>query len=324
MNILIIRFSALGDLVTLEPTFRAFRHFFPQAHLTFLTSSIGQGLYEDTAYFNQYIVHKSFSKTLHQARKRKYDLVFNLQCNKPSHYLTFLLKKQRMINKSFNLLQKLFGIKTHSKNAYEMLSLAGCDAKVLKAYFDNPKNTLIQFPSSLVQKEMKHIVLSTGSSPRWESKQWGLARYEMLIEHLLSHGFKITLIGSKLEEKDALYLSQKFPSLQNSVGKTTLSELKILLARACLYVGNDSGPTHIAASVGTDTLTLFGPTDVKHSPKFGHYNGKHLFIKPSSSITCHPCYKGRCPTKHECMESISVNNVLNLILDYQRGKHGLT
>lgn len=46
----------------------------------------------------------------------------------------------------------------------------------------------------------------------------------------------------------------------------------MLLANVNLYIGNDSGPTHIAASVGTDTLTIFGPTDIRNT----HQNLKSI------------------------------------------------
>lgn len=316
MNILIIRFSALGDLVTLEPTFRAFRYFFQTAHITLLTSAIGKGLYEDTPYFNDFIIHKKFLHTITQARSQHFDLVVNLQCSKPSHYLNLFIKKKLTINKSFNLWQKIFGIKTHSKNAHEMLLVAGCEEASLVNYFNLPEHLIIQFP---IQKELSshnRIAISTGSSPRWSSKKWGIEHYEKLIKNLLSHGFQITLIGSKLEEEDASYLEYKFPSISNHVGKTTLSELKKLLANVALYIGNDSGPTHIAASVSTDTLTIFGPTDIQHSPKFGNYKGIHLYAKPSQNVLCHPCYKGTCPTQHECMQSIGAEHVLKLVLEH--------
>lgn len=72
MKILMIRFTALGDLVTLEPTFRAFRYFFKDAKMTLLTSSFGKGLYEESDYFDDYVVHKSFLATVQHLRKRAF------------------------------------------------------------------------------------------------------------------------------------------------------------------------------------------------------------------------------------------------------------
>ena len=85
--------------------------------------------------------------------------------------------------------------------------------------------------------------------------------------------------------------------------------MKNLLSQIDLYIGNDSGPSHIAAGVGTSTITIFGSTDVKHCVKNIPYKGEHICIKPSDSITCYPCYKTKCPTNMECMASIKVEYV---------------
>ena len=86
-----------------------------------------------------------------------------------------------------------------------------------------------------------------------------------------------------------------------------------MLAEVDLYIGNDSGPSHIAAGVGTNTITIFGSTDIKHCVKFMPYIGIHEYLKPSEDIKCHPCYKTKCPTNMECMASISVESILNKI-----------
>lgn len=316
MNILVIRFSALGDLVTLEPTFRAFRYFFSKAHITFLTSSIGKDIYQDTGYFDDFVVHKTFTNTLSVLHSKHFDIVFNLQCNKPSHYLNLFLHQNITINKSYNLWQKLLHIKTHSKNIEEMLLAAKCDTTLIQKYFEDPEKYLIQFPTKRTQDVSKQIALSTGSSLRWQSKKWGIDKYKQLVDMLIQKGFTITLIGSKLEEEDAKAITEAFPNVINYVNKTSLNQLKTILANVKLYIGNDSGPTHIAASVGTDTLTIFGPTDIQHSPKFGNYRGEHSYVKPQASIICHPCYKGTCPKHHECMQSIEVNEVFNLATEH--------
>lgn len=322
MKILIIRFTALGDLVTLEPTFRAFRYFFKDAKITLLTSSFGKGLYEDSDYFDDYVVYKSFLATVEHLRKEHFDIVINLQCNKPSHYINLFLHKDKTINKSFTLFQKIFHIKTHSKNIQEMLLCANVEQNTIESYFKDTDNNTILLPTCKDKTTATHyrIALSTGSSERWKSKQWGIENYCKLIQKLFLEGMKITLVGSKLEEEDAQYITSRIPTVSNLVGQTSLSELKNILNTVDLYIGNDSGPTHIAAGVGTDTLTIFGSTDIKHCPAFEKYKGTHLYIKPDSSILCHPCYKGLCPTKHECMKNINVDVVFDIALKHLKGK----
>ena len=121
MNILVIRFSSLGDLVTLEPTFRAIKHFYNDSKISFLTTGVGKALYQDTDYFDEYIMHKGVISSIKQLKSIKFDLIINLQCNKPSHYISLFLKKELIVNKSYKLSQKLIGIKAKSKTIKEII-----------------------------------------------------------------------------------------------------------------------------------------------------------------------------------------------------------
>jgi len=47
--------------------------------------------------------------------------------------------------------------------------------------------------------------------------------------------------------------------------------------------------------------------------KFMPYTGIHEYLKPNEEIKCHPCYKTKCPTNMECMQSIKVENILEKI-----------
>jgi len=318
MNILVIRFSSLGDLVTLEPTFRAIRHFYKDARITFITTVVGKGLYQDTDYFDEYIIHNKLFNTIQQIPKIKFDLVINLQCNKPSHYINLFINKNRTINKSFNLMQKILKIKTHSKSPKELLSSCGIKESLVNQYFEGEGSTIslpVKCNSEITGKIQTKfgtkpiIAISTGSSKKWESKKWGKHNYKELISKL-SEKFGIILVGTKLEEEDAKFIEKDYSKyIVNYVNQTNLTQLKAILHTADLYIGNDSGPTHIAASVGTSTITIFGSTDIKHCVAFERYKGTHTYLKPSDKITCHPCYKSICPTQHECMKDITVEQV---------------
>jgi len=323
MNILVIRFSSLGDLVTLEPTFRAIRAFHLDANITFFTTGIGKNLYKDSNYFNEYILKSTFLDTVSKLKNKSYDLVINLQCNKPSHYYSFFLRKKRTVNKSFNLFQKIFKINTVSKNPKELLMACINDNEIINDYFLNSNNLNIKLPVSDDQRlreefsskfgTKKLIAISTGTSLRWKSKKWGRENFKKLILQLREE-FGIILIGTELEIEDELFLKQECSDyIISYVGKTQLDKLKTILKISDFYIGNDSGPSHIAAGVGTSTLTIFGSTDIKHCVKFEKYRGEHYYLNPSKDILCAPCYKAVCPTEHECMSDIKVNDVIKLV-----------
>jgi len=321
MNILVIRFTSLGDLVTLEPAFRAIRYFFKDDNISLLTTGVGKGLYQDTDYFNQYFLYDGFFKSVPQLREKNYDLVINLQCNKPSHYVSAVVNKKFVVNKSYNFIEKLLKLKVKVKSTKEIIEETKLvPQEIIDDYFLKNK-TLIQLPidsnNKLIEKEKdkKYIAISTGTSPRWLSKKWGVENYCKLIKKLLEN-YKVVLVGSDLELEDANYIIDKVGegNILSFVNRTNLTQLKNLLSQVDVYIGNDSGPSHIAAGVGTSTVTIFGSTDVKHCVKIIPYRGEHSCIKPSDEIKCYPCYKTKCPTNMECMASIKVEYVYEEVL----------
>lgn len=316
MKILLIRFSSLGDLITLEVAFRAYRHFFKEEHLTLLTSNLGKGVYQDTNYFDEYIVGKNFRERLRLLRKNEYDLIINLQCTRPSHWITLFSKKRKLINQSASMLQKYFYVKPKVKSHKDILIDLGYDRKEVEIFFQSNSTISLPYISTIFPwsgQQKKVVALAPGASERWESKKWGDQYYLELTGKLLSAGYIVVLIGSALEQPIGKEIEKAFPQSINMIDKTNLSQLKGLLASVDLLVCNDSGPAHLAAAVGTNTLTIFGSTDIKHCVAFGGYYGKHKYVVSDLRLSCQPCYKSKCPTQHECMNSISVMQISSLV-----------
>ncbi len=313
MRILVIRFSSLGDLVTLKPRFRAIRFFYPEAEITLLSSRLGKDLYQNSNYFDKYIEHESISSTVRKI-KDKYNLTLNLQCNKPSHIIVKFIRSGKVINISASLIQKFLNIKS-SRTTWESFFIeAGVKTGLVDLYFSNTENLNIKLPlrekyKPIFDSSRKTIGISTGSSQRWESKRWGLNNFLALIAYFLKKGFRIVLIGGADEISDAEVICNKFPEVHNYVGKTSISELRDLIACFDVFVGNDSGPAHIAGGVGVNSVTIFGSTSVRSCVGHLPYSGKHVCIKQSEKIKCHPCFLSKCPTNHECMSDISVESV---------------
>jgi ADP-heptose:LPS heptosyltransferase len=84
-------------------------------------------------------------------------------------------------------------------------------------------------------------------------KTWPAERFRRVAEHLRSTRVEPVFVGAPSDDLSAF---REFRTLQ-----ATLSELKSLLAGACLFVGNDSGPAHMAAAFGLPVVVFFGPSD---------------------------------------------------------------
>ncbi|WP_420641754.1 glycosyltransferase family 9 protein [Candidatus Leptofilum sp.] len=104
-------------------------------------------------------------------------------------------------------------------------------------------------------------------------KRWPTERFVLLINHLArKHGARILLLGSQHDVALAAAIAGMTSiKCANWAGRVTLGELGALGEIANLYVGNDTGPTHIAAAAGCPTLAIFGPSSpalsAPYSPK---------------------------------------------------------
>ncbi len=335
MEILIIRFSALGDLVTLEPTFRALRHFHRDDHITFLTSQVGKELYEDTGYFDRIVVEQGTSRgrllqrSLRLRRElgpQRFGIIFNLQSSSLSHLLTLMLRKRRVVNISAAFWQKLLSRKIPYRRVPELLCAAGFPEHQISAYIRNVSNNQIALGVSahLAARYRRQltkaydarlvIALAPGASPRWESKKWGDERFAELASKLQATGFAVIVVGSNLETDAARLIHSHSDQAMDFTGRTTVTELKALLSNASVLVGNDSGPAHLAAAVGIPTVTIFAPTGSVHCVSNMSYRGTHVCLTPEAGA-CHTCYNPVCKLSRACMASISVEKVFHAILE---------
>jgi ADP-heptose:LPS heptosyltransferase len=338
MEILIIRFSALGDLVTLEPTFRALRHFHRDDHITFLTSHIGRELYEDAGYFDRIVVEHGASRgqLLQRARElrrqlgsERLEIVYNLQSSSLSHLLTLLLSKKRVVNISATPWQKLLSIKIPFRRFPELLQAAGFSAQTVADYALARSSNVIalgadarlaaEYQSTLaaVGAARSVVALAPGASPRWESKRWGDEHFAELASRLQDAGFLVIVVGSNTEKAVAGLILERAGNSLDFTGQTKIGQLKALLSTAAVLVGNDSGPCHIAAAVGTSTVTLLASTGSTHCVKNLPYRGTHVCLSADSTV-CKVCYDPQCMKSRECMATIGVDLVLAAALDLAR------
>lgn len=108
------------------------------------------------------------------------------------------------------------------------------------------------------------------------------------------------------------------PAVRNLVGETTLRQLVALESRARLFVGCDTGPMHVAVACGTPAVVLFGPADPRRT---GPYGPGHRVVRVPPS--CAPCNRKHCNRpRHACMEDISVELVLDAVLERIRATSG--
>lgn len=142
-------------------------------------------------------------------------------------------------------------------------------------------------------------------------KRWRPERYAKLADWLVAQKrAEIIFVGVDAEmpiiaEIQALMQEKS----ANIAGKTSLIQLASILQLCQLFIGNDSGPMHLAAAVGIPTIGLYGPGD---PGRFGPVGAQCQTLRQMP--TCPPCLGTACRFGGEgCMSEIQVADVLQAI-----------
>src|SRR6266700_1371664 len=119
-------------------------------------------------------------------------------------------------------------------------------------------------------------VLAIGPAANWRGKQWRAERFAELAQRLTGPGGPLpgahvaVLAAPHERAQAAALLAAPVPGgVIDLVGRTDLLTAAAVLRRCSLYIGNDTGLTHIAAAAGTPTLSLFGPSPVEQYAPWG-------------------------------------------------------
>jgi len=136
------------------------------------------------------------------------------------------------------------------------------------------------------------------------AKSWPWRRYREAVG-ILGEEHQVVLAGTEAERPMCERIAEGSGSVVNLAGKTPLGTFLALLSRARVVLANDSGSPHLAASVGTPVVVLFGST----SPQWTAPIGPAVEVV-RHPVECSPCFRKTCPTQLECFDGITVDAVV--------------
>ena len=338
MNILIVKLSAIGDVIHTLPSLTALRKLYPEAHITWVVEEAAAGLVKNHPLLNAVLISRrkswikylrkgEFSRPLREMRaflrelrKRPYDLVIDFHGLLKSAVIVLLSGGKRKLG--YNSLQELSGLFYNEKIPEDMNKHAVdryldfprfLGAKIAKAQFilpsDNSAQARIQ---SLLEKyhlENKKFI-AVNPVAYWETKLWDDEKFAGLADLIKTKlNMEVVFTGSEKESIEKITTRMQAKAV-NLASETTLPELAYLYQKALLLVTTDSGPMHLAAAVGTPVVALFGPTDPQRT---GPYGDGHIIIR--SDLPCSPCLRKECPTT-KCMQDIPPEQVYAAVEKY--------
>lgn len=330
MKILLAKRRAMGDTVLLSSSVELLRSAFPQVEISVLVPGNFSALLEGNPAIKQiFSAEESWFTLLPKIRAQKFDHIFSLHASPRSKWLAALAGG----GQSHIQIQNAFRERAYGRhpNALEW------DGLFFQTVFGSRIKLPAPMPQIFLSPEEKSegesfwrnrgvegkrvIFLGLGASR--QPKRWPPAHFARLAELIRDRMEAVPAFvvgpGEGEEEFSARVIDEMRvrgmrPALGNGKGDflhlagLSVRDLAKALSAVKAYVGNDSGPKHIAAAVGVKTFTLFGPEDpVEWHP---YDRGEHpVFFQPA--LSCRKEDSGRwcgipvCTTeskeKHRCM-----------------------
>lgn len=307
-NILVLRFSSLGDIVLTTGVLKFIKDTLPSVNISVATSTQFKEVFEKLPFISAvYSIDRksnlkdiiAFSKTL-----PKFDAVFDLHDNLRSRILKFLLPAKSFTYNKNSLARRSFVryrlgasyLTKHTVQKYfepfgRAFNLNLPDIEKLRPFLIKPATE---------KSRIKRVVIHPFASKF--CKEWPY--FYDLSEKFLSLGVEVAAVGAG---------GINLPDLvEDKTGFVTLETLKENIASADLFITTDSGPLHIATAMNVPTVAIFGPT----TRELGFYpTFKDTFVIENEGLNCRPCHihgPDFCPKKHfRCMKELSADMVFD-------------
>ena len=302
-NILAVRNDRFGEFLLNIPALRALKEAYPGSKLTLVVSPYLRELAGCLDCADEVITwenrnHK-FSEVLEcsrQLKAKKFDLCVIFNPSREFNIISFLAGIPRRIgyNRKLGILltrriedRKHLGERHEVEYNLQLAELAGA-----KTTNPNPALRINQDALKGLSGELgalKDSVSLVAVHP-WTSdpiKQWPLDNFYALTRKLMNlPNLKVVIVGGQEEmSKAARVFNEKEDGLLNLTGKTSLKQLAAILKRCKLLISGDSGPVHLAASVGTPTIAIFrSDIPAKGSKRWGPWGSGHIVIEKDNLL----------------------------------------
>lgn len=334
-KILVVRLDQIGDLVCALPVFPELRAKYPYAKISVLADVHARAVLANNPFVDKLFTFRNnwfsrngkwswfnFWRVIFELRKEKFDLGIDLRGDIRNILLLCFAGVRYRIGYGIGGGRALLHKKVKYRRNLHQVEL---NARVV-ASKNIPRNEL-KPEIYLSQQELNHAreylrgqgvqegetVIAVHPEAGYPSKSWGNENFAALIQKLTANpGNKILVLGLK-EAHFVAEACKESDRVIDLVGKLGLRDMIAVLANVQVFVGNDSGPSHLAQAVGTPCVILASGTN--------RYEDWGLWREPLQAfyhdVPCAPCYLSVCKVKgHPCMSNISVEDVLTAVNNF--------
>jgi heptosyltransferase III len=321
-NVLIVRLRSIGDVVLTLPALQALHDWRPDLRIHMLVEPLSAPLVEGHPAISELIILRRFWDAVSQTRNRHFAIAFNMHGGPTSAFLTRLSGAparvcwaQRQYSSFYNVQVPIHfpvagRIDMHTaEHRLQQLLYTGLPEKPLpaaKVYVD--ANASERVRQKLAHEGIglgeSYVVLRPGASQA--NKRWPVERFAAIARWLrASHGMTSVVNLGPGDEPIASEVRHHFGS-GIILDSLDLRELIALIAGSCLFIANDTGPTHIAAALEKKSVVIFGASDSK---VWSPWKTESRLVE--NPFPCRQCPQGKCESlgASQCIYSIGVEQV---------------
>lgn len=342
VNILIVKLSAIGDVIHTLPALNAIRKHYPKAHITWLVETDAADLLIGHPALNRVLISRrkqwvkgllsrSWLKQLREIkgfikalRDTRYDIIFDFQALIKSGILIWICRGDRKVGfdrgmehseqSHLFLNERILPVDMeHHALLRQMMLIRAVGIAAREITYNLPIGTKDRAQADHLLKQggidLSGPIVGINPGAKWETKLWSDKRFAELADRLIRHyHFQVIFTGSQADVSMTSRISalMKYGAV-NLAGKTDLKTLAALYEKLAFLISTDTGPMHLGAAAGIPVVALFGPTAPGRTGPFGP---GHQVVR--ADMDCSPCFKRTCDLE-SCMDRISVTDVLEAV-----------
>jgi lipopolysaccharide heptosyltransferase I len=315
-RILIVRLGSLGDLVHTLPAVAALRRAWPAAEIDWLVDAAHEEFVRLATVVTAVIALEAptpggWLNAVRRLRARRYDAALDFQGLVKSAALARLSGARRVIGFDRQSLREAAaapfyrerviippGTHVIQKNL-RLATAIGGSGDAIAFPLAEPVSAALDIVRSSAPDGF--VLLNPGAA--WPNKRWPPERFGRLARWIRDqHRCRSVVVWGPGEREVAVEAVRQSAGAASLAPPTRLPDLVALARAARLMVSGDTGPTHIAAAVGTPIVALFGPTDPARN---GPWDARDVSISRYAECECH--YERRCRRSADrwCLGTIS-------------------
>jgi heptosyltransferase II len=330
-KILIVNYGYLGDSILNIPLIKSIRSKFKDAKITMVINPKFKDIWNNFDSVDQIIEYdcpwirygykirlndiKEYFKLIKILKKEKFDLAIDSRGDLRNNMLLYHSNaKQRigftLTGGSYFLTDRLKWEHQHEvENSLKIAKKLGCKIKENYPILNINKKHLEKADQIINKFKLGKNIIAIAPGAGYPTKELSVEKWIELTEQIPSK-YNIVLIGGPNEYKFSIIKEKsRNKNILNLIGELKLLESAAIIKKSKLLISPDSGSAHLAAAVGTKTITLFGPTDEIRWRPYGPKD-KHIIIR--NKIECSPCgLTNKCEFNKKCMVDIDTLTILD-------------